>query len=129
MALAIAYYCGGSVRTLPWGFQISYATQAIIVSNVTERGMSWWRNGSFAGQNAPHTVPKDYQFHGTFNPVYAGNDIDYSDYMTFRHNVGSGGTGSLTVAAGSRMRGQADFGWDDKQLRTPRMKVETVSTP
>jgi cytoskeletal protein CcmA (bactofilin family) len=38
-------------------------------------------------------------------------------------------TGTLTVAAGSRMRGQADFGWDDKQLRTPRMKVETVSTP
>lgn len=26
--------------------------------------------------------------------------------------------GSLTVAAGARMRGQADFGWDDKPTRT-----------
>lgn len=37
--------------------------------------------------------------------------------------------GSLTVAAGSRMRGQAEFGWDDKELRAPRMKVETGSNP
>jgi cytoskeletal protein CcmA (bactofilin family) len=37
--------------------------------------------------------------------------------------------GSLTVAAGSRMRGQAEFGWDDKELRPTRMKVETVSNP
>lgn len=93
----IAYQCG-STRTLPWGFQIHNNIRAIIVSNVTEIGMSWWRNGSFAGQNAPHTVPSDYLFHGTFNPVYAGNDIDYNDYMTFRHNVGSGGTGSLSIA-------------------------------
>ena len=33
--------------------------------------------------------------------------------------------GSLTVAAGSRMRGQAEFGWDEKELRAPRVKVET----
>lgn len=26
---------------------------------------------------------------------------------------------SLTVAAGSRMRGKADFGWTDKKTRTP----------
>jgi cytoskeletal protein CcmA (bactofilin family) len=37
--------------------------------------------------------------------------------------------GSLIVAAGSRMRGQAEFGWDEKELRAPRMKVETGSTP
>lgn len=36
--------------------------------------------------------------------------------------------GSLTVAAGSRMRGQAEFGWEDKDLRTPRMRVESAST-
>jgi cytoskeletal protein CcmA (bactofilin family) len=28
--------------------------------------------------------------------------------------------GSLTVAAGSRMRGQADFGWDEAATRGPR---------
>jgi cytoskeletal protein CcmA (bactofilin family) len=32
--------------------------------------------------------------------------------------------GSLSVAAGSRMRGQAEFGWDEKELRAPKMKVE-----
>ncbi|MGH7571490.1 MAG: bactofilin family protein [Gemmatimonadota bacterium] len=37
--------------------------------------------------------------------------------------------GSLTVAAGSRMRGQAEFGWDEKELRAPRVKVETGSAP
>ncbi|MGH7566157.1 MAG: bactofilin family protein [Gemmatimonadota bacterium] len=37
--------------------------------------------------------------------------------------------GSLTVAAGSRMRGQAEFGWDEKELRPTRMKVETGSNP
>lgn len=36
--------------------------------------------------------------------------------------------GSLTVAAGSRMRGQAEFGWEEKELRASRMKVETAST-
>ncbi|HEU4464320.1 MAG TPA: polymer-forming cytoskeletal protein [Gemmatimonadota bacterium] len=38
--------------------------------------------------------------------------------------------GSLTVASGSRMRGQADFGWDEKETRVaPRMRVETGSNP
>jgi cytoskeletal protein CcmA (bactofilin family) len=34
--------------------------------------------------------------------------------------------GSLTVAAGSRMRGQAEFGWDEKSLHKP-VKVESSS--
>lgn len=33
--------------------------------------------------------------------------------------------GSLTVAAGSRMRGQAEFGWEDKQARVPTARVES----
>ena len=38
-------------------------------------------------------------------------------------------SGSLTVAAGSRMRGQADFGWSEKDAaRAPRMRLETGST-
>ena len=37
--------------------------------------------------------------------------------------------GSRTVAAGSRMRGQAEFGWSEKDAaRTPRMRLETGST-
>ena len=36
--------------------------------------------------------------------------------------------GSLTVAAGSRMRGQAEFGWDEKSPRKAGLTMETVST-
>ncbi len=35
--------------------------------------------------------------------------------------------GSLTVAAGSRMRGNAEFGWDDSQAVTSRTKMESGS--
>jgi cytoskeletal protein CcmA (bactofilin family) len=35
--------------------------------------------------------------------------------------------GSLSVAAGSRMRGGADFGWREDERRERKMKVETVS--
>ncbi|MGZ3573580.1 MAG: bactofilin family protein [Gemmatimonadaceae bacterium] len=33
--------------------------------------------------------------------------------------------GSLTVASGSRMRGNVSFGWDDAASPPPRLKVET----
>ena len=33
--------------------------------------------------------------------------------------------GSLTVAAGSRMRGQAEFGWEDKPAAPSRLRMET----
>jgi cytoskeletal protein CcmA (bactofilin family) len=35
--------------------------------------------------------------------------------------------GSLTVAAGSRMRGQVEFGWEDKTTRKGNLKVESGS--
>lgn len=35
--------------------------------------------------------------------------------------------GSLTVAAGSRMRGQAEFGWDEKTQREPKVGMEAGS--
>ncbi|WP_018687190.1 hypothetical protein [Actinokineospora enzanensis] len=60
--------------------------------------MRWWRNSYVQPKNSPHNVPKNYIFHGTFNPVYGSDHLDYQDYFTFRHNVGSGGTGSLTIA-------------------------------
>ena len=36
--------------------------------------------------------------------------------------------GSLTVAAGSRMRGQVEFGWEEKAVRHPELRMETGST-
>lgn len=37
--------------------------------------------------------------------------------------------GSLTVAAGSRMRGQVEFGWEDKSVGKSDTKTEIGSTP
>jgi len=37
--------------------------------------------------------------------------------------------GSLTVAAGSRMRGQVEFGWEDKNAGKSDTKTELGSTP
>jgi cytoskeletal protein CcmA (bactofilin family) len=34
-------------------------------------------------------------------------------------------SGSLTVAAGSRMRGQVEFGWEEKAARVTGMKMES----
>ena len=49
-------------------------------------------------KNAGHYVPDYYQFHGTMTGATRGTRIDYQDYMTFRHNIGPGGTGSITWA-------------------------------
>lgn len=35
--------------------------------------------------------------------------------------------GSLTVAAGSRMRGQVEFGWEEKASQKPTLKMESAS--
>ena len=36
--------------------------------------------------------------------------------------------GSFTVAAGSRMRGQVEFGWDDAHKKTPVLRVDASSS-
>lgn len=104
----IQYNCNSSstpgAGTLPWGYKISSSVQAIIVSPVSETGLRWWRNGYLGGQNAPHTVPKNYQFHGTMNPVWTTDSVSYQDYMTFRHNIGPGGTASITFAGGVKLQ-------------------------
>ena len=39
--------------------------------------------------------------------------------------IGDVKAGTMTVAAGSRMRGQMDFGWEDKASKTSAIKMET----
>lgn len=94
------YTCYATYGVVAWGFQLSVGVQSIVVGNVNERGLSWWRNGAAMPQNAPHTVPASYHFHGTMSPTYNPCHVDYQDYLTFRHNVGPGGTGSVTFAGG-----------------------------
>lgn len=85
-------------RNLQWGYKISSGVQAIIVSNVNETGLWYWINGVRQSRNSPHNVPKNYNFHGTMSNISNNRTVQYQDYMTFRHNVGSGGTGSITIA-------------------------------
>lgn len=94
----IAYSCpaGSTRRSLPWSYSIHVWEQAIISGPIHERGMAWWQNGWPGPWNAPHTVPADYLLHGTLGPVFKNDQVDYNDYITFRHVFG--GTGSITVA-------------------------------
>ncbi|MFA6167213.1 MAG: polymer-forming cytoskeletal protein [Gemmatimonadaceae bacterium] len=43
--------------------------------------------------------------------------------------IGDLKAGSLTVAAGSRMRGQVEFGWEDAGAPKPAMKLERGAIP
>lgn len=94
----VAYRCG-SRRTMPWGYKLSRKVRSIVVGNIHEDGLRWWRNGRSQPKNAPHVVPPSYTLHGTMNPVYRKADVDCQDYIWFRHNIGSGGRGSVTFAA------------------------------
>lgn len=94
--LKLDRYC--NYRQIRWSYRISSGVQAIIVSNVNETGLWYWINGARQPRNAPHNVAKSYLFHGTMSGIDNNKTVDYQDYMTFRHNLGSGGTGSITFA-------------------------------
>lgn len=96
----IDYRCDLSPKRLQWTYKLSPEVRAIIVSPVTERGADWWKDGAPQPRNAPHLEGASYQFHGTFSGTPIGSGVDYQDVLTFRHNVGSGGTGTV-VWAGS----------------------------
>jgi hypothetical protein len=91
-SITFGYQCPAGTRdsTTSWGYRISAAVQGIIVGSVSEDGIWWWRSDAKQPKQAPHVVPADYQFHGTFKPVYIGSKIRYSDQFTFRHNVNGG---------------------------------------
>ncbi|GAA3100754.1 hypothetical protein GCM10010530_26400 [Kribbella aluminosa] len=97
-SLTLQYTCS-TVDRLAWSYAISAAVKAIIVSNINEQGLDWWVNGVKKPRNAPHpSVPKEYLLHGTMSGATTGTQVDYQDYITFRHNLGGGGTGSITWA-------------------------------
>ncbi|WP_329457478.1 hypothetical protein [Streptomyces sp. NBC_01497] len=83
--------------TVNWGYRISAGLRSVITGRVAERGTSWWKNGRHMPKNAPHTVARNYHFHGTFEPVGHGSHVQSQDYMTFRVTIGGRtGTGTLT---------------------------------
>lgn len=50
----IRYDCYSGYGILPWGFKLSPAVQAIVVGNVNEDGLRWWRDGVSQAKNSPH---------------------------------------------------------------------------
>ena len=91
----LQHACGGS--TAPWGYRLSSNIRSIIVGDVSETGMAWWHNGTKKPTQAPHVVGAGYGFHGTYNPVKKGYYIRYQDEFYFRHDVGGGGNGHVTI--------------------------------
>jgi len=87
--------CGRS--RAPWSFQISPSVQSIVVGLVRERGMAWKRNGVSQPMQKWHTETADYLFHGTYSGLADMYNVQYQDVFTFRHNLGSGGTATLTI--------------------------------
>jgi hypothetical protein len=91
-------YACNSPRTIAWAFVLSATNQATVVGLVNEMGLRYWCNSALLGQNSPHSEPAGYLFHGTMIPVAADCLINFQDYFTWRHNIGSGGTAVLAQA-------------------------------
>lgn len=92
----VQHACGGS--TAPWGFKLSSSIRSIVVGNVAESGMSWYKNYGKQPTQASHLVDPAYQFHGTYNPVRMNDKVNYSDSFSFRHNVGGGGSAVVSIS-------------------------------
>lgn len=87
--------CGGT--TGPWGYKMSSGLCGETISEVTESGMSWTRNGTNQARQAAHVEGCTYQFHGTYNPDDDYDFITYSDKLTFEVEV-DGDTGSADLS-------------------------------
>lgn len=96
--LTLQLTCLPSHGALAWGFRLSPQIQAMAVGPVDEDGLRWWKNSQEQSKNAPLTVPSDYLLHGTMRRVFVTDILDYQDVITFRHNIGSGGTARVVFA-------------------------------
>lgn len=74
--------------TSAWAYQLLPNLRAIIVGNVSEAGIDWYTQVGKIHKGGPHpNVPKDYLFHGTFNPLRDGDHLLYEDHFYFAVKV------------------------------------------
>jgi hypothetical protein len=96
---SLRYECHPLYGVLNWFFRLSPALQATVVGTVDERGVSWWRNGVEQPQNGQHLgIPADYLMHGSLLKVWNGDVVDYQDYVSWQHNIGTGGRIAVVFA-------------------------------
>lgn len=99
----LRFQCFEEYGVVNWHFNFAPSVRSIAASWATEDGLRWWRNGAEQPKGSPHFVPLDYTLHGTMSRVHVGDVLDYQDYITFAHNLDSGGTASITFAGSIRL--------------------------
>jgi len=114
-----------------WTGERTDAKESLIASDITIEGKIEGTGhvriaGKFKGDvnvQGDLTIEKDAKLNGSVRAkkiTVAGElegNIEAASQVELQQSgvlIGDLKAGSLTVAAGSRMRGQADFGWDDK---------------
>jgi hypothetical protein len=79
-----------------WGYKLSPAVQRIVVGTVNQLGDRY--HGSQRLSYGQHIgYPPDYPFHGSSGGVESRGTYATTQRITFRHNVGSGGTGVVSA--------------------------------
>jgi hypothetical protein len=99
----LRFQCLEGYGVVNWHFNFAPSVRSIAAGWATEDGLRWWRNSAEQPKGSPHFIPLDYTLHGTMSRVHVGDILDYQDYITFPHNVGSGGTASITFAGSIRL--------------------------
>jgi cytoskeletal protein CcmA (bactofilin family) len=119
-----------------WTGERTDAKESLIASDITIEGKIEGTGhvriaGKFKGDvnvQGDLTIEKDAKLNGSVRAkkiTVAGElegNIEAASQVELQQSgvlIGDLKAGSLTVAAGSRMRGQADFGWDDKTATKP----------